>query len=84
MHAQKHRYHEWRKGFDIGRYHEWRRGFDIKSAGDMNTGSRFHRFSTNAARDILASLINDESAREPFKEVHLHLCAIVRVLNSQH
>ena len=52
-------------------------GLDIGSAGDMDTGNKFHRFSTDAAREVLANLITDESAREPFKEIHLHLCAIV-------
>ena len=58
-------------------------GLDIGSAGDMDTGNKFHRFSTDAAREVLANLVTDESAREPFKEIHLRLCAIVRVMNSQ-
>ena len=55
--------------------------FNIWSSGDIATGSMFHRFSTDTAKDILASLIDDESAWEPFKEEHFHLCAIVCVLN---
>ena len=50
----------------------------------MDTGSTFHKFSTNKAKDILGSMTEHESAREPFKEVHFHLCVIVHVLNSQH
>ena len=50
----------------------------------MDAGSIFHRFSTDTAKDILASLIDDESALEPDKETHFHLWAIVHVLNSQH
>ena len=59
-------------------------GFDNRNIGNMDTKSIFHKFSTITAKDILASLIDDESAWEPFKEVHFHLRKFFRALNSQH
>jgi hypothetical protein len=35
------------------------------------------------SRDFFASLLHDETKREDFKEIHLGMCSIVRVLNTQ-
>jgi hypothetical protein len=59
-------------------------GINIGDPSDMITGNNFKTFSSDESREILASLIKEESLRVPFKEIHLGLSAIIRVLNSQH
>ena len=43
-----------------------------------------NKFSTDAAWSFLAELSHDEAVRGPLKQVHLLLCAIIHVMNSQH
>ena len=59
-------------------------GINIGDPSDMITGNCFKTFSSDESREILADLIKEESLRVPFKEIHLGLSAIIRVLNSQH
>ncbi len=59
-------------------------GINIGNPSEMITGNRFKACCSDNARDILASLIIDSQLQQPFKEIHLGLCAIIRVLNSQH
>ena len=40
-------------------------------------------FIHTQARNILAKLLVDPLVQQPFKEIHIGLCAIIRVLNSQ-
>jgi len=56
---------------------------DIGDPADMVTGTAFKTFSSDNARDILASQISDESKKQKFKEIHLGLCAVIRLINSQ-
>jgi hypothetical protein len=56
-------------------------GINIGDASDMLTGNQFFKFSE--ARDFFAGLLHDETKREDFKEIHLGMCSIVRVLNTQ-
>ncbi len=58
-------------------------GINIGDPSDMTTGNRFKTFCSDNARNILASLLSDPSLQEPFKEIHLGLCAVIQVLNSQ-
>jgi hypothetical protein len=57
---------------------------NIKDPNDMIKGNSFKTFSSDVAREMLSDMIEDESIREDFKFIHLHLCAVVRVINSQH
>jgi hypothetical protein len=59
-------------------------GINIGDPSDMVTGNRFKTFSSDEAREILASMMKEETLRDPFKNIHLGLSAIIRVLNSQH
>ncbi len=59
-------------------------GLIIGDPSEMITGNRFKTFCSDSARDKLANLLNDSSLRDAFKEIHIGLCAIIRVLNSQH
>jgi hypothetical protein len=59
-------------------------GINIGDAKDMVTGNKFKAFSSDESREVLTNLIKEESAKESFREIHLGLCAIIRVLNSQH
>jgi hypothetical protein len=59
-------------------------GINIGDPSEMITGNRFKAFCSDNARETLASLLVDLSVKEPFKEIHLGLCAIILVLNSQH
>ena len=49
----------------------------------MVTGSAFKKFSTDFARNILSNFIADISKQESFAKIHLQLCAIVLIINSQ-
>jgi hypothetical protein len=59
-------------------------GIKIKDPNDMIKGNSFKTFSSDVAREKLSEMIEDESIRHDFKFIHLHLCAVVRVINSQH
>jgi hypothetical protein len=59
-------------------------GINIADPTEMTTGNKFKTFCSDNARNIIAGLLNDKSLQDPFKEIHLGLCAIVWVLNSQH
>ena len=48
----------------------------------MVTGRSFQQFSSDHARHLLTSLV-EEDVREDFDKVLLGLCAIVKVINSQ-
>ena len=48
----------------------------------MVTGRSFQQFSSDQARHLLTSLV-EEDVREDFDKVLLGLCAIVKVINSQ-
>jgi hypothetical protein len=56
-------------------------GINIGDASNMLTGNRF--FKLSEAHDFFASLLHDETKKEDFKEIHLGMCSIVRVLNTQ-
>jgi hypothetical protein len=58
-------------------------GINIGDPSEMVTGGAFKKFSTDTARSILANFIKDESKQESFKKIHLQICAVVLVLNSQ-
>jgi hypothetical protein len=58
-------------------------GISIGNPSDMLKGNNFKTFSSDNARDFLAGLIRDEKLRDPFRRIHLGLCAITRILNSQ-
>lgn len=59
-------------------------GISISDPDQMLTGNCFKAFCSDNARIALSNLLSDTSLQEPFKEIHLGLCAIIRVLNSQH
>ena len=47
------------------------------------TGGMFKIFATDESRKTVASLIEDDTLRESFMDIHLMLCALVRAANSQ-
>jgi hypothetical protein len=49
----------------------------------MVTGAAFKKFCSDHGRDVLVSLIYDDDVHEAFREIHLGLCAVVLLLNSQ-
>lgn len=57
---------------------------NIGDASDMLTGNRFKTFSCDEAREVVTNLLKKESLRSSFSEILLGLCAIIRVINSQH
>jgi len=59
-------------------------GINICDPSEMTTGNQFKTFCSDNARSLIAGLLNDSSLQDSFKEIHLGLCAIIRVLNSQH
>jgi len=56
---------------------------NIGNPSEMVTGSAFKKFSTDFSRNILTNLIQDQSKQDQFQKIHLQLCAIVLLLNSQ-
>lgn len=57
---------------------------NIGDATKMVEGNKFKAFSSDTARGKLALLIEDSDKREDFRFIHLGLCAITRVISSQH
>ena len=58
-------------------------GINIGDPSEMVTGGSFKKFSTETARVTLTQFIKDDSKKESFAKIHLQLCAIVLVINSQ-
>jgi hypothetical protein len=56
---------------------------NIGDPSDMVTGTSFKKFCTDFARNILVNFIKDKSKQDSFKKIHLQLCAVVLLLNSQ-
>ena len=56
---------------------------DIGDPSNMLTGNKFKMFSEDQARVKISSMIRDPTVREAFEEIHIGLCAIVLVINSQ-
>jgi hypothetical protein len=52
----------------------------VKSALGFDIGTAF---CSDQARELLANMIADPSIQNDFKQIHLQLCAVVRVLGSQ-
>ena len=65
--------------------HKLRMELGIKNSDPsaMLTGNLFKTFSSDQGREKLSNMINDEEEREKFKEIHLGLCSIVRIINTQ-
>ena len=55
---------------------------NIGNPGDMVTGKSFQKFSSDAGRAFIVSLMKDED-QEAFRLILLGLCATVKVINSQ-
>ena len=55
---------------------------NIGNPGDMVTGNAFHTFSSDHARNVICSLVN-EDIREDLGEILIGLSAAVKVINSQ-
>ncbi len=58
-------------------------GINMSEAGDITKGNNFARFSSDSVRKFLVTLLDDESKKEDFDFIFLHLCALVRILNTQ-
>ena len=56
---------------------------NIGDPSDMVTGASFKKFCSDHGRDVVTSLIRDPEVHESFREIHLGLCAVVLILNSQ-
>ena len=56
---------------------------NIGDPSDMVTGAAFKKFCSDHGRDVIVSLIYDREVQEAFREIHLGLCSVVLVLNSQ-
>ena len=74
-------------------------GVDIDKPDSLPTGPMFYKFSTDAARKSLVDCLihyekgyklsesedeEDKRVVKAFEKVHIQLCAIVRIINSQH
>ena len=74
-------------------------GIDIGKPDSLPTGPMFYKFSTDAARKSLINMLihpqhgyklvesedeEDKNLCRAFETIHIMLCAIVRVINSQH
>ena len=55
---------------------------NIGNPGEMVTGAAFAAFSSDHATDVITSLVADDY-KDSFKFIHLGLCAVVKVINSQ-
>ena len=55
---------------------------NIGNAGDMVTGQSFQKFSSDAGRALLVSLMSEDD-QEAFNQILLGICAVVKVMNSQ-
>ena len=55
---------------------------NIGNAQEMVTGSSFKKFSSDEARNVIVNFL-DSDMREHVKDIHLNLCCIVKVINSQ-
>ena len=74
-------------------------GIDIGKPDSLPTGPMFYKFSTDSARQSLVQMLihpregyklvesqdeEDKKLVEAFNTIHIQLCAIVRIINSQH
>ena len=57
-------------------------GINMGNPGDMIGGNAFKAFSSDSARKVICSIV-DDNVKEAISEIHLGLCAVVKVLNSQ-
>ena len=55
---------------------------NVGNPGDMVTGNSFVAFSSDHAREVICELV-DNDMKETVREIHLGLCAIVKIINSQ-
>ena len=55
---------------------------NIGNPGDMVTGNAFKAFSSDHARETICNLV-DVDVRDNLRQIHLGLCAAVKVINSQ-
>jgi hypothetical protein len=55
---------------------------NVGNPGDMVTGNSFKVFSCDQSREVICSLV-DEGKREAVNNIHLGLCAVVKIINSQ-
>ena len=58
-------------------------GIHVFNPNTQATGKMFKIFATDESRLKVASLIEDEEVRQSFMDIHLMLCALIRVANSQ-
>ena len=59
-------------------------GISVFDGKSMTTGNKFNVAATDRGREKMASLIDyDDDKRQAFLDIHLMLCAVVRVGNSQ-
>ena len=55
---------------------------NVGNPGDMVTGNSFVAFSSDHAREVICELVEND-VKEKVREIHLGLCAIVKIINSQ-
>ena len=58
-------------------------GINISDPARMLEGNMFRKLSSDEARRILSDMIEDETDKEHFIEVHLNVCVAIRVINAQ-
>ena len=57
-------------------------GVNLGNPGDMVAGNAFKTFSSDSAREVICGIVSDD-LKEDVQTIHLGLCAVVKVINSQ-
>ena len=58
-------------------------GVDISNPSINFTGNMFKRMSSDESRRLFCRLIDDDEESKSFEQVHLKLCTVIRLINSQ-